>query len=284
MNLGKLKVVQMRKELEARGLETSGTRPLLMKRLREALARESSGAPVRDLTHTPLPARAPAAEGAGASPRAASPAREPREPAPEDAPRGTDHAPEPPAERAPERERDERERRPDERERVRDEGELGQQRAREEEKDGEPGRPPRSHAADETRVGESADHGEPAPGPDSGKKLHSEASESAKAEGNVAEASKKSLDERLRKRRERFGTVERPPAVRKRTVDQGTKRPPAGEELRHLEEAKRRRLAKFGPVEGKPSPAVQPDVSAEERERRLKRQRRFQRAGSATAV
>lgn len=75
-NLSKLKVDELRAELKARGLQTSGTKPALLKRLKAAVAA------ARVAPTEPEAAPAPAAE--------AAPAAEPTDAAPEPADAGAD--------------------------------------------------------------------------------------------------------------------------------------------------------------------------------------------------
>lgn len=80
--------------------------------------------------------------------------------------------------------------------------------------------------------------------------------------------------EDLRKRRERFGVVERQP----RPVAPSADVKVVTEDERNTEELKRRRALKFG------GSAADMTLSEEERQRRLKRLRRFQSTSNATAV
>lgn len=205
MKIGKLKVGQLRKELQSRGLDTSGTRPALMKRLKEALE-------------------------------------------------AAENAPEKPAEAAEE---------------------VAQQKteaARTEEETGQAAAAAEQAAAvdqavpEETIVEGGASEGVPA------EKVEEQEGGKAIATGSLVRASEESMDERLRKRRERFGIVERA-----KTEGKGKTR--ETEEERKFEEAKKRRAEKFGTAE-----EGEEGISKEERERRLKRQRRFQSIGNATAV
>lgn len=211
MKIGKFKVGQLRKELEARGLDTSGTRPALMKRLKEALETEDS---------------APA--------KAAEPAQSPPSP-PEETPA------------LPPREKGEHQ--------------------------------PVKAAVQEARAPDAINETDERPSEEvaveaaEGEEISEAVGESPKviATGSLVRASKESMDERLRKRRERFGAVEQPqPKVKKESHD-------ATEDERKFEEAKKRRAEKFGAVEAE-------GISKEEKERRLKRQRRFQSMGNATVV
>lgn len=247
MNLGKMKVVQMRKELEDRGLDKSGTRPVLMKRLREALSRENA-TPAAALTHLP-----------------AKKVRE-REPVGKPLPtteREVERQDMAPCEERPSEPRDE----------------TPQPREMYQEAD-----------PDVSREMEREQGGEGLAGESEARPLRQEEGSAAVADvvempkGNLAVASKANMDERLRKRRERFGAVERAAVG----VETGGRTQPAGtDDVKRLEEIKRRRLAKFGPVEVKPGAVGRgagENISPEERERRLKRQRRFESVGKATTA
>lgn len=242
MKIGKLKVGQIRKELETRGLDSSGTRPALLKRLREALSREGNQPqpPVQPIqepkelpTHYPEHPRVE-------SPPPALPSEQPADIAQPGQEQPAHLQPEPQAEQRTDP--------------------AIEQRGEE------------MRESEQTRedVQEGGAQGGSAP------ELAVELLTTA-ATGSLARASETSMDERLRKRRERFGAVERAPVGTKRLQSD------VSEEERRMEEAKARRAAKFGPA-SEPLTSSIGDVSQEERERRLKRQRRFASIGNATVV
>lgn len=241
MKLGKLKVVQMRKELEARGLDSTGTRPALMKRLREALSRDGNRPPVQPVQEPEvLPTHYPE------HPRVETPP--PQLPAEQPA-----DIPQPRQEQAAEPH-------PKPQPSLRGESAHGQRHG--EVREAEQG-------TEEGQEGGAQDGSVP--------DLPVEAQQRVAATGSLTRASETSMDERLRKRRERFGAVERVPVGTKRSQSE------ASEEEKRLEEAKARRAAKFGPV-SEPQTSSPANISQEERERRLKRQRRFSDMGNATVV
>lgn len=239
MTIGKLKVGQLRKELEARGLDTKGTRPALMKRLREALDREGE-------------------RGQQQKQQQKQPAVAPGVPEPNELP--THYPVETPT--ADNNAAAHREAVPQTQEQDMHQDQAGEHLVQHEtEKTGN-----EEHVREQVRETDSGDLRED--GVEDGR--------GAAATGSLARASETDMDERLRKRRERFGAVERASVGEKRGANDED-----SEEQRRFEEAKMKRAAKFGPVSG-----VDANVSQEERERRLKRQRRFQSLGdgNATAV
>lgn len=273
MKIGKLKVVQIRKELQDRGLNTSGTRPALVKRLREALQHEqqqqgqqqqeqqqhqqqqeqprkdddSTGSkppvPASDTgtKNHPSPAQSstPGDVTLNASPRATSPPSATRVPAEQESSRAKNQPREPPAPAEANVDcRNDGHQRPDDVDGVRKDS--------------------------ETRVDAGADDGR-----------------LAVANGDLKRLNELALEERMKKRMQRFGAVEKPPPKSNKPLPESTKtvKPKAPCDLSKInDELKRRRAIKFGTA------FDDSRLSKEERERRLKRQRRFQSTDSGTAV
>lgn len=237
MKLGKLKVVQLRKELDARGLDSSGTRPILMRRLRAAMESEPAPAQVVSQSHNTQPeqqqqnARAVSSVAMQTQPETARHPEARAEHTPSEQPQ-TSHT-------------------------------------------AAPGSQPRAAPPP------TADHA----GADKSQQQNNDdlveqeavAHKGAVATGSLTAATNASFDERMKLRRERFGSV---PAQTRKTASADT---PVTTSLTAVEKEReilKRRALKFGLTEGRRT--ANNNLSADELERRLKRQRRFQNTGSTT--
>lgn len=250
MKLAKMKVVEMRKELDARGLDSSGTRPTLMKRLKEALNREEDKKALEQKTEV-----LSKAEKTRQSERDQTGNKEDDSKTPSPRPSVTTSPKE--AEDLPNQEDS------SPREAV--------------------------AAASEEQAPTATQQPAPAQGTDK-----------PATSGAIGHSSEMTLDERMQKRLLRFGAVKDVPDTTKDAIQRRRKRfgivdkdqeekptkrrRPSTEVdeqvLKEHEEAKKRRAIKFGiSLNASKEPAASSAVSADETEKRLRRQRRFQQVG-----
>lgn len=249
MKLARLKVVQMRKELEGRGLDSSGTRPTLMRRLREAMEKEEQEGSVN--------------AGDGATDK-------------------NDNASIPSNQNSAVQ---------NERREQRTENGIAQEASVAQ----QPNDADQHQPSDPVQPVETTDPSD------------SVSMAAMKATGSLQDASAVSFDERMKQRRERFG------AAKDETPEEAAKRRRARFGLAKEEtpeEAAKRRRGRFGDVKtaivdvekakeqeilekraskfglnasAKQTKRPVEKVSAEEEERRLKRQRRFEKVGTASS-